>query len=133
MKEKSIYWRYQMMRFPSNMNELIASIKENWMFLVAFVMLMLLIDYVLILKQENHGKVEKPSEEDNRKLLSKGQVIHTEWSLQDLLRVNSDELRLTNLYKKKRRERVIQCFKRKPNYQSKIRRTHHGHQYRRCL
>lgn len=100
------------MTLPSNMNELIALIKENWIFLFAFILLLILVDYMLILKRKNRIKIEE------YEAVEKYHIEH-----QSRLK---EEEQLNQWQREWKSVLRLQCFKRKPNYQSRKRRSQHG-------
>lgn len=106
------------MTLPSNMNELIALVKQNWMFLFAFILIMILVDYMLILKRKNRIKIEE------YEAVEKYHIEH-----QSRLK-EEHKIATIEQFKKWNREwnsvLRLQCFKRKPNYQSRKRRSQHG-------
>lgn len=100
------------MTLPSNMNELIALVKQNWMFLFAFILIMILVDYMLILKRKNRIKIEE------YEALEKYQVEHQS-RLKEEEQMNQWQREWNSVLR-------LQCFKRKPNYQSRKRRISYG-------
>lgn len=100
------------MTLPSNMNELIALIKEKWILFVAFVVVMIFIDYMLILKRKNRIKIEE------YEAVEKYHIEHQS-RLKEQEQMNQWQREWKSVLR-------IQCFKRKPNYQSRKRRISYG-------